>query len=121
MSQQRRGGTIAFNVNGVLREAKGSFTYNLGRPKKEAIIGADKPHGYKEMPQVAFIEGAITDSAGLDLDALVTLTDATVTLTVANGKVISLGGAYYAGEGSVTTEEGEIEVRFEGEHAEEIR
>ncbi len=120
MSNQRRGGLISVQTNGEVQDAKGSWSYNLGRAKREPIIGADRPHGYTEKPQVGFIEGVITDRGTLDLEKLVTLSGATVTLEAANGKVICLRDAYYAGEGTVTTEEGEIAVRFEG-YAEEIR
>lgn len=116
----RRGGLIGIQVDGQIYDAKGSFTYNLGRPKREAIIGSDGVHGYKETPQVPFIEGAITDSSDLDLNKLLTLKDGTVTLSLANDKVVVLRGAYYAGDGEVTTEEGEIGVRFEGTGAEEV-
>lgn len=117
---QRRGGTISLMTNGELQDAKGSFSYNLGRPKKEAIIGADGVHGYKETQQVPFVEGAITDRGTLDLEALVNFKDGTVTLALANEKIIVLRDAWYAGEGTVTTEEGEIAVRWEGKNAEEI-
>lgn len=112
---QRRGGVIQIQVNGEVYRAKGSFSYNLGRPKREAIVGADTVHGYKEMPQVAFIEGEFTDGDDLSLPGLLGVKDATVTLTLANDKVIVLHGAYYAAEGTVGTEEGNIAVRFEGE------
>jgi hypothetical protein len=121
MSGQRKGGIIQFQVNGELYDAKGNFTYNLGRPVREAIIGADGVHGYKETPQVAFIEGEITDRGTLDLEKLVTLKDATGTLELANGKVIVLRDAWYAGEGTGNTEEGNLAVRLEGKSAEEIR
>ena len=50
-------------VNGVPSATRrGTFTYHLGIPKREAVIGPDRVHGYKEMPQVAYIEGAITES-----------------------------------------------------------
>ncbi len=117
---QRRGGLIQLQVNGGMCDAKGSFSYNLGRPKREAIVGADRVHGYTEKPQVAYIEGEITDRGSLDLASLVTLADATITLALANGKVIVLRSAWYAGEGKVNTEEANVEVRFEGISAEEI-
>jgi hypothetical protein len=120
MADQRRAGLIQVAVNGEIQDAKGNFTYNLGRPKREAIVGADRIHGFKETPQVAFIEGAITDRATLDLNALVTTRDATVTLQLANGKRIALSNAWYAGDGNVSAEEAEIAVRFEGAAAEEI-
>jgi hypothetical protein len=117
----RRGGIIQVKVDGVLYDAKGDFEYNLGRPVREAIIGVDTVHGFKETPQVAFIEGEVTDRGDLDLNALVTLTGATVTLTLASGKVIALSEAWYAGEGTGNTGEGNIGVRFEARVGEEIR
>jgi hypothetical protein len=118
---QRRGGIIQLQVNGELYDAKGNFTYNLGRPVREAIVGSDTVHGYKETPQVAFIEGEITDRGTLELDKLVTMDGATVTLELANGKVIVVHDAWYASEGTGNTEEGNIAVRFEGRSGEEIR
>jgi hypothetical protein len=117
---QRRGGIISIKANGVIYDAKGAFTYNLGRPIREAIVGSDGIHDYKETPQVAFIEGAITDRGTLDLEALLDMTDATVTLELANGKVIVLRNAWNASDGTGNTEEGEIPFRFEGPSAKEI-
>lgn len=119
--EQRRGGIIYFKVNGEMYAAKGSYSYNLGKPKRDAIIGADQVHGFKETPQVPFIEGEVTDKSTLDLERLVTIENATVTLELANGKVISLRDGWFAGEGTGNTEEGNIGVRFEGLSADEIR
>lgn len=118
---QRRAGILFLKVNGNIFDAKGNFSYNLGREKRETIVGADKVHGYKTTVQPAFVEGEITDSATLDLQALVEMDDATVTLELANGKVIVLRNAWFASEGTVQTEEGNIAVRFEGLSAEEVR
>jgi hypothetical protein len=120
MSGQRRGGIISLQINGEVQDAKGSFTVGLARTKREGIAGADRMHGYKESPVVQFIEGAITDRGTLDLDALVHFKDGTVTLESASGKVYVARNAYYAGDGTLSTEEGEIPVRFEGE-IEEVR
>lgn len=116
---QRKGGVIQLQVDGELYDAKGNFTYNLGRPQREAIVGSDRVHGFKETPQVGFIEGEITDRRDFSLDSLVSIRDATVTLQLANGKVVVLRNAWYAGEGTGNTEEGNIAVRFEGQ-AEEV-
>lgn len=119
--KNRIGGTISLKINGDMYFAKGNFTYNLGKPKKEAVIGSDRVHGYKEVPQVPFIEGEITDRNELNLEDLITLDDATVTLELANGKVIMLREGWYAGEGTGNTEEGNIALRIEGISAEEVR
>lgn len=116
----KRGGIIQLQVDGEVMDAKGNFTYNLGRPKRDPVIGSDVVHGYKDMPQVAFIEGEITDRQDLDLATLITITNATITLRLGNEKTIALRGAWFAGEGTGNTEEGNIPVRFEGTGAEEI-
>ena len=36
----RVSGRIFFKIDGVLRSAIGDFTYNLGIPKKTAVVGA---------------------------------------------------------------------------------
>lgn len=121
MADQRRGGKIQFNVNGVLYDAKGNFSYGLGTEKREGIVGADRVHGYKATPQIPYIEGEITDRNDLDLASLASTTDATVTLSLANGKTIVLREAWYAAEGKGQSEEGNIEIRFEGMSADEVR
>lgn len=116
----RRAGTLFFKVDGTQHDAKGNFTYNLGKPKREGLVGADTVHGYKEMPQVPFIEGEITDRSDLDLEKLLNLDGVTVTLELANGKVVLLRDAWFAGDGNVGTEEANIQVRFEGLGGEEV-
>ncbi len=113
-------GKIFFKVAGVQENAKGNFSYNLGKAKREALVGADKVHGYKETPQVAFIEGEITDRSDLDLGKLVELTGTSITLELANGKTFLLRDAWFAGEGTVTTDEATIAVRYEGLSGEEV-
>lgn len=112
-TNNRRAGRVYLKVDGTQYDAKGDFSYNLGNDKREAIVGADGIHGYKETPQVAFIEGAITDAPELDLDKLTQADNITVTLELVTGKTIVLANAWFAGEGGVTTGEGEIAVRFE--------
>lgn len=121
MAQNRVAGLISLKVDGQIYNAKGNFTYNLGRHKKEAVIGADGVHGYKETPQVPFIEGEITDRAAISLQTLCDIENATVTLELANGKVIVIRGAWFAADGTANTEESNVGIRFEGMSGEEIR
>jgi hypothetical protein len=117
---QRRGGIIQVKVDGEVLLAKGNWTYNLGRNKREAIPGSDVVHGYKESIQTPFIEGEITDRDDLDLAAFLDARDVTVTLELANGKTIVLRNAWQAGEGTGNTDEGNVAVRYEGLSAEEV-
>ena len=115
-----RAGKITLKTDGMVQDAKGSFTYNLGGDKRTAVAGADRIHGYSTAVQVPFIEGVVTDGGDVDLAALIGVTNATVTLDLDNGKTIVLREAWFAGEGNVTTEQGEIAVRWEGKSAVEI-
>lgn len=116
-----RGGIITVMADGDRVDVKGPWTYNLGRPMKEAIVGADGVHGYKTVPQVSFCEGPITDRRGLNLATdLLDKDDATIVLQLANGKSVVFRNAWFAGPGSVSTEEGEIAARFESLDAEEV-
>jgi len=120
MASRRIGGILELKVDGNQYLVKGSFTYNLGIPKKEMIVGMDGVHGYKETPQVPFIEGSITDTADISVSDLRKLINVTAVLRLANGKTISIEEAVEASDGDVTTEEGEIQVRFEGTKGTEI-
>ena len=121
MAGEHVAGALSFQANGETFRMKGSWTYNIGGVKRDAIVGGDGVHGYKETPQVPFIEGAVTDGKSLVLEDLLNLRDATFTLHLRNKKVIELRNGWFAGEGTVNTEESEISVRFEGLDAKEVR
>ena len=118
---KRVGGIISLKIDGDMHFAKGDFTYNLGLPKKEGVVGSDRVHGYKEVPQIPFIEGENTDRQALSPGALMSIKDSTITLELANGKVIALREAWNAAEGTGNTGEGNIGVRFEDRSAEDLR
>ena len=84
---ERIGGVANIAVDGVLHKLTGTWTYDLGNPKRTGKKGPDgELHGYLEEPKVAFIEGAITDSSDLDVNAFQNITSATIQLELANGK-----------------------------------
>lgn len=110
------GGTVYLTVDGVLYTGKGEFTYGLGVPKREPV----ETDGFKETEMNAYIEGAITDRAAIDLKALFTMQDGNVTLETRTGRRITLIDAYYTGDGEVKTDEGEIGLRFESTKEAEV-
>ena len=117
---RRVGGIIFVKVDGEQLQAKGEFTYNLGVPKREVVVGSDEVHGFSEKPQAPMLEGAITDSDELDVKTILSLRDSLATLDLANGKTFVLREAFYAGDGNIKTDEGEIEFKLNGTEAEEI-
>jgi hypothetical protein len=108
------GGKIQVSVNGGRIDAKGEFTINPGRDMREAVIGADRPHGAKVTPQAPSIEGAMTVRDTTDVDAILDAVDATVVVELANGRTFVLRDAWFAGSGELKTGESELAVKFEG-------
>ena len=119
-TRNRRAGIIYLRADGVSYSAVGNFSYNIGAPKREAIVGSDSVHGFMEKPQVPYIEGEITDSRELDLETLLAIEEATVTLELGSTKTIVLREAWYAADGAGNTESGNIQFRMEGMSGEEI-
>ena len=115
----RVGGILYLRRDGKLLKAKGEFTYNLGVSKREAVVNHQNVD-YKENPQEAYIEGAITDAGDLDVKDVLSISGETVTLETASGKTIVIRDAFYSGDGNITTDEGEIEFRVSGTQAEEV-
>lgn len=117
---QRVGGIIEITADGLRIVAAGDFTYNLGRPKRTPILGPSTVLGYSETAQEAYIEGETVHTADLDLAALVGIKNATIDLTLPNGKTVVLREAAYVADGEGSTGEGRIKVRFSGTSAEII-
>ncbi len=115
---EKIGGLVAFKADGTQYLAKGNFTYNLGKPKREAVMGSDGFHGYKETPQVPFIEGEISIDSNTDIASILDTVSGTITLDLANGQSFVLSEGYFAGDGNAETEEGKLAVRFEGKTGE---
>lgn len=116
----RVAGRIEVALNGSKLAAAGAFSYDLGLPKREGVVGPDEHHGYKELPKVAYIEGMIVVKPDTNITAICTSTNVTVTLTLATGKIIALGDAYYSGDNTGDTDGGTLQVRWEGRRANEV-
>lgn len=109
------GGICTLDINGLNVPLKGEVSVVLGVPMKEAIVGVDGSiHGYKEETRVSSLEGTISLREDVDWEAIQNTTDANVVLRMPNGKTFLLSNAHFAGEGGMTTEESEMEFRFEG-------
>lgn len=120
MAERGLAGIIQVQINGELFAAAGDFTYNIGQPKRETLVGATEIDGFSETPQPAVLEGTFRDKPELDLQGLLNITDATITLNLRNGKTIVFREAFFVGDGNVNTGNAEIEVVFNAKSAEEV-
>lgn len=116
----RIAGVITLTINATSYMLAGDFTYDIGGYKREMMSGPDGVHGYKETVKIPFIEGDLRDTSAVNLATLTNITDATVVLSLANGKTISLYNAVFTGDGVCATGEATIKARFEGLSATEI-
>lgn len=116
----RRAGIYQLTVNGNLYEVAGAATYNIGGEQRETLVGHDSVHGFKAMPLAPFVEVDLRDAGTLNVRTLKDLTDASVIVSLANGKTIVLSGAWWEGSGDGNTEEATIAGRFGARTAEEV-
>lgn len=110
---QKIGGVRRLTVDGEVLRVKGDWEGNLGRPNRTGVVGPDGVHGFMEEPQLPFLSGAISLTAAAVPEVIVALTDSTVVLEVSDGAYV-LRGAWFAGEGGINIQQGEMAVRFEG-------
>lgn len=119
---QRRIGVKQIMVDGEVVDVLDGVDYSLGGDKLEEVMGLDRMHGAKVTRIPGFIEFTITDRNGLDVKALTSKRDSTITVDLEIGKTLKFGHAFQAGEGKVTGSEGKVELRFvcDAANAEEV-
>lgn len=116
----RIGGVAYLKVDGKQFALRGKWKTNILPTKREGIAGQDGVHGYKEMPRVPTIQGDVSYVEGILVEDLPKITNATITLELANGKTHILRNAWWADESEVDTEEGSFPCKFEGISGEEL-
>lgn len=115
-----RADILRITVDGAPIRCKGEFTVRPGVPKRNGIIGTNEVAGFNEEIVIPFVEGALTDSANLNLEDFFMIKNATVNVEFANGKTFLLTEAYYAGSAEIKSKENEVNVRFEGKEGKYI-
>jgi len=108
-------GIKSLQINGTVVNVVGNVTYNLGLPKIDKLVGADRVHGSKQVPQVAFVECDLRTGSEMSRSDLINTREATVVLEVADGTSFMWEGADYCAKGDMGSEEGTIQSRFESQ------
>jgi hypothetical protein len=116
----RIAGVCYLKVDGAQYALRGALTVSPDSFEREGVAGMDGVHGYIERPRVPFITADLTDTAGLSLEALQAVTDATITVELANGKTYLLRNAWTAEARELNAADGQVSVRFEGKKGEEV-
>lgn len=111
----------AITINGVRMLAKPGFSANAGRPLRTAVVGDDGVHGYTETAQVAFLEGSVTITEDIDIEAVLETTGATVVAEFGGSLRFIYRDANFAGEGTYSSDEGELAFRMEAKKCDIVR
>lgn len=110
----RIAGVANVAVDGATYLLVGELTYSPGSFERKSLVGQDQIHGYSEMPRAPFISGTFRDSSGLTVADLNNMTNVTISLELANGKVITGRNMWSTDAQEAKTSEGTIDVRWEG-------
>lgn len=116
------GAIVGLSSGGKRFRLKGVWTYNLGGMDRKVIMGHDGPVGYSENPRPPGCEGEITDHPSFDVvQELYNFKDKPLILELRNGKTILFEGAWFEGDGTISTDEANIKARFGCMRAKEIK
>lgn len=117
---QRVAGIIALSIDGISYAVKGACKYRCNLVTRETVKAQSGIPGYKEMPQAGRIEANLVDSGDLSVALLAGITNSTVTAQLANGKAVTGAGMWQVEDIESDTEEGTLNVAFEGPLVEEF-
>lgn len=115
----RLAGVAYISVDGSTYMLSGDLAYQVSKVERKTLVGQDAVHGYSEMPVPGHIAGTIRDSSGLSVAALNAMTNVTVVVELANGKIITGRNMWVVDVQEVKTPEATIDVRWEGISVEE--
>lgn len=110
----RVAGVCFVKVDGAQLEIKGGLEAPIQSNKREGVLGASGPAGYKETPVQPMVKVTAIFTADFPMAAVRDGTSMTITAEFANGKVYTLSDAFLANEAPAKGEEGEIELEFHG-------
>lgn len=111
---KRVAGIAYLKADGNQLPLRGNFSVSPSAYERAGIAGQDRVHGYTENPRVPYIEGDVTLEPEVTIDYLDSITDATVTAELANGKTYVLHNAWTKSAQELNTHDGMTKVRFEG-------
>ncbi len=118
-TSRRLAGIAYLTVDGVSYMLAADCTYSVSSVKRETLTGQDGVHGYSEMPVAGFISGTFRDAYSLTVADFNAMTNVTVVVELANGKVVTARNAWTTDPQEVKTAEGTFEVRFDSAQVEE--
>lgn len=88
MASELLAGTAQVSVDGTNYLVEGDIKWSPSSVKREAMMGPDGFHGWKETPIPGRIKMSLRDWGGLTVAAFNAMRNSTVVLNLASGKVV---------------------------------
>lgn len=116
----RLAGVAYISVDGKNYMLAADATYSVSKVKRETLSGQSGVHGYSETPIPGSISGTFRDAGSLTVADFNAMTNVTVMLELANGKIVVGRNMWSVESQEVKTSEATFEVKFEGMTVEEV-
>lgn len=110
----RLAGIIALTIDGQTWTVVGDAEYSPSLVTRETLKGQSGVDGYSEMPNAPFFSANLRISASQPIASLNAKVNSTIVAQLANGATLFGQPMWQVGELSVNTQEGTVNVRFEG-------
>jgi hypothetical protein len=115
----RLAGVAYIYVDGQSYMLAGDISYSVSSVKRTTLSGPSGVQGYSEEPIPGSISGTFRDAGSLSVAKFNAMTNVSVMLELANGKVVTGTGMWTVDSQEVKSAEATFDVKFEGPTVEE--
>ena len=115
------GGTAYIDVDGTQYRLGGTVTVSPDTVEREGVVGLTGPGQYIERPRIPFVEVEVLSRPEVSLATIQAITDATITIELANGNSYIFEGAYATDARELDASAGTFTVIGGGDSARAVR
>ena len=112
-TNRRLAGITAFTVNGSTFQVI-EFVWDPAIIENETMTSLSGVDGYSQKPVAPFVSGKFRDNQAVSVTAFTNLNNATVVVTLANGKQVVGHNMWYTGRPGVSGADAGFDFKFEG-------
>jgi hypothetical protein len=113
-------GTLYLAVDGVQYALQGSWKVMPNNIQRKPVEGQSGTLGFTQKWMTPYIKGEASDYGGFSIQALMNITNSTVTAQLVNGKTYVLNNAFWGDDTEVDTETGKAPIALYGLSCTEI-
>lgn len=119
-NSQRLAGVAYITVDGKTFMLAADLSYSPSSVSRTTLTGQDRVHGYSETPHAGSISATLRDAKGMTVADFNAMTNVTVVIELANGKMVVGRNMWTVDPQEVSTSEGTFAVKWEGHSVEEV-